>query len=52
LELEWLFPPNQEDYQQLRKVIQDYGSLYPEQTEKKSNVIQVHFAHHSTPIIA
>lgn len=52
LELEWLFPPNQEEYQEICEVIQEYGSLYPEQVEHNKSVLQVHFAHHDTPLAA
>lgn len=48
LELEWIFPPTKQDYKQLCKIIQTYGSLYPEHIEKQYNVLLVRFSHHTS----
>lgn len=47
LVLEWIFPPNQHDYQQLCQVLETYGSLVPQSTDKKSNILRVHFVYKS-----
>lgn len=46
LELEWIFPPTKQDYNQLCNIIEKYSSLYPDFIEKKSNVLLVRFNHH------
>ncbi|CAO3657422.1 unnamed protein product [Mucor hiemalis] len=47
LVLEWIFPPSKSDYQQLCQILEKYGSLVPEKTEKKSNILRVHFVYKS-----
>ncbi|CEP14041.1 hypothetical protein [Parasitella parasitica] len=44
LELEWVFPPNKNDFKELCLVIQNYAQLYPDQMHKKQSIYQVHFS--------
>lgn len=44
LELEWIFPPNKDNFRKLCQVIQSCAHLYPKQIHKEANIYQVHFA--------
>ncbi|KAG2232577.1 hypothetical protein INT48_009786 [Thamnidium elegans] len=43
LQLEWIFPPTKDEYNQLRHVVEECAALYPDRMERKSNVLYVSF---------
>ncbi|GAA5797355.1 hypothetical protein EDC94DRAFT_599660 [Helicostylum pulchrum] len=43
LQLEWVFPPTEEEYNQLRQVVEECAALYPDRMERKPNTLYVSF---------
>ncbi|KAI8641504.1 hypothetical protein BD408DRAFT_418142 [Parasitella parasitica] len=44
LSLEWIFPPNKNDFRELCQVIQNLAHLYPDHMHKKTSIYQVNFS--------
>ncbi|GAA5807649.1 hypothetical protein MFLAVUS_001019 [Mucor flavus] len=43
LQLEWIFPPTKEEYNRLRRMVEECAALYPDRMERKPNALYVSF---------